>query len=153
MPSKIHKKRRSLFIYDPIYGWPGVAGALPNLRAIDIGAPAAPLSPVMSAPDLRDPVGRVCFVGMLEGVSFVVLLACSAIKRLADMPTIVFVPGVIHAALFLLFLLVIFLAWGSKALTTKQSALAFISSVIPFGPFFIDRFLEKGATQSGDSAD
>jgi integral membrane protein len=107
----------------------------------------------MSVPDLRDPIGRVRFVGMLEGVSFLVLLVCSAIKRLADMPTLVFVPGVIHAALFLLFLLVIFQAWGSKALTTKKSALAFISSVIPFGPFLIDRLLAESATQSEDSAD
>ncbi|MCW1884792.1 DUF3817 domain-containing protein [Luteolibacter flavescens] len=107
----------------------------------------------MSAPDLRDPVGRVRIVGMVEGLSFLVLLACSVIKRVADKPEIVFIPGVIHAVLFFLFLFVLFQAWGSKALTTKQSGLAFLASVLPFGPFFIDRKLAVSETQSADSAD
>lgn len=108
----------------------------------------------MSAPDLRDPVGRVRLVGMLEGVSFLVLLGIAMpLKYLMDMPMAVRVTGMIHGVLFLLFLLVIFQAWGNKALTTKQSALAFLASLIPFGPFIIDRRLAASETQSGDSAD
>ncbi|MCW1924804.1 DUF3817 domain-containing protein [Luteolibacter arcticus] len=134
--------------------FPWVAGASFILRAIDIGAPAAPLGPVMSAPDLRDPVGRVRLVGMLEGVSFLVLLGIAMpLKYIADMPMAVRITGMIHGVLFLLFLLVIFQAWGSKALTTKRSALAFLASLIPFGPFLIDRRLEEGATRSEDPAD
>jgi len=108
----------------------------------------------MSAPDLRDPVGRVRLVGMLEGISWLVLLLVAMpLKYLGGMPTAVRVPGIIHGALFTLFLLVIFQAWGSKALSTKQSALAFVASLIPFGPFLIDRRLAESATQSGDSVD
>lgn len=108
----------------------------------------------MSAPDLRDPVGRVRLVGMLEGISFLILLGIAMpLKYMMDMPMAVRVTGMAHGVLFLLFLLVIFQAWGNKALTTKQSALAFVASLIPFGPFLIDRRLEATATQSGDSAD
>lgn len=108
----------------------------------------------MSALDFRDPVGRVRLVGMLEGISFLVLLGIAMpLKYLVGMPTAVSVPGMIHGVLFLLFLFVIFQAWGNKALTTKQSALAALASVIPFLPFFIDRWLAESATRSEDPAD
>jgi len=125
-----------------------------NRRVIDIASRAAPLGAVMSAPDLRDPVGRVRLVGMLEGISFLVLLGIAMpLKYMAGMPMAVRVTGMIHGVLFLLFLLAIFKAWGDKALTTKQSALAFVASLVPFGPFLIDRRLAKNETQSGDSVD
>ena len=104
--------------------------------------------------NLRDPVGRVRFVGMLEGLSFLILLFIAMpLKYLADQPMAVRVTGMAHGVLFLLFLFVIFQAWGNKALTTKQSALAFLASLVPFGPFLIDRRLAESATQSGDSVD
>jgi integral membrane protein len=106
----------------------------------------------MSAPDLRDPVGRVRAVGMVEGVSYLVLLVCSVIKRIADMPLGVQIFGPIHGALFLLLIVVIFQAWGNKALSFKLSALAFVASLLPFGPFLIDRKLAK-SPPAGDAAD
>lgn len=90
---------------------------------------------------------------MLEGISFLILLVCSVIKRVADMPSVVFIPGLIHAALFFLLLWVIFQAWGAKLLTTNQSAMVFVASLIPFGPFFIDRKLALTETQSTDAVD
>jgi integral membrane protein len=106
----------------------------------------------MSFPDLRDPVGRVRAVGMVEGVSYLILLVCAVVKRLADMPLGVKIFGPIHGGLFLLLLLVIFQAWGNKTLSFRQSVLAFIASLLPFGPFLIDRHLAK-STPSGDAAD
>ncbi|WP_193210750.1 DUF3817 domain-containing protein [Luteolibacter marinus] len=104
-------------------------------------------------PGLRDPVGRVRLVGMVEGLSFLVLLGIAMpLKYLAGMPMAVRVTGMIHGVLFLLFLLVIFQAWGNKALTTRQSAIAFLASLIPFGPFLIDRRLAASATRSEDPA-
>lgn len=106
----------------------------------------------MSFPDFRDPVGRVRAVGMVEGVSYLVLLVCSVVKRLADMPLGVQIFGPIHGALFLLLMVVIFQAWGNKALSFGLSVLAFVASLLPFGPFLIDRFLAKSAL-TDDSAD
>ena len=116
--------------------------------------PASASEGTPKALSLRDPVGRVRFVGMLEGLSFLILLFIAMpLKYLADQPLAVRVTGMAHGVLFLLFLFVIFQAWGNKALTTKQSALAFLASLIPFGPFLIDRRRAGNATQSGDSAD
>jgi integral membrane protein len=107
----------------------------------------------MSASDFRDPIGRIRLVGMVEGVSFLILLACSAAKRLADMPLGVKIFGPIHGALFVLLLYLIFQAWGNRILTKRQALVAGIASVVPFLPFIIDRLLAENATQSGDSVD
>ena len=106
----------------------------------------------MSFPDLRDPVGRVRAVGMVEGVSYLILLVCAVVKRVADMPLGVKIFGPIHGGLFLLLVLMIVQAWGNKALGSRQSALAFIASLLPFGPFLIDRHLAK-STPSGNAPD
>jgi hypothetical protein len=41
--------------------------------------------------------------------------------------------------------LVLFQAWAGGALSFGKSAPAFIASLVPFGPFLIDRFLAKSA--------
>jgi integral membrane protein len=106
----------------------------------------------MRIPDLRDPVGRVRAVGMVEGVSYLILLVCAVVKRLADMPLGVKIFGPIHGGLFLLLILVIFQAWGDKALSLRGAVMAFIASLLPFGPFLIDRKLAK-SMPAGDAAD
>jgi integral membrane protein len=107
----------------------------------------------MSNPDSRDPIGRIRLVGMVEAVSFLILIGCSVAKRLADMPLGVKIFGPIHGGLFLLLLYLIFQAWGNRVLTKRQAMVAAVASVVPFAPFFIDRLLAESATQSGDSAD
>jgi integral membrane protein len=120
-------------------------------------AGSEPASASEFAPKLlnfRTPVGRVRLVGMAEGLSFLILLGIAMpLKYLAGMPMAVRIVGMAHGVLFILFLLVILQAWGSKALTTKHSALAFLASLIPFGPFLIDRRLAESPAQTGDSAD
>ena len=107
----------------------------------------------MSAPDFRDPIGRIRIVGMVEAVSFIILIGCSVAKRMADMPLGVKIFGPIHGGLFLLLLYLIYQASGDRILTKRQAMMAGFASVIPFGPFWIDRQLADSATQSGDSAD
>ena len=118
----------------------------------------------MSAPDLRDPVGRVRVAGMVEGTSFLILLVFAVVKRL---PTLspewneigrmgVRIVGMTHGVLLMVFLLLLFLAWGDKALSAKQCRMAFIASLLPFGPFVIDRKLavaESTASRPEDAAD
>lgn len=107
----------------------------------------------MSFPDLRDPVGRVRALGMVEGVSFILLMGVAMpLKYWANMPLAVTYVGWAHGALFIAFLLVLFIAWAGGALSLGRSALAFVASVIPFGPFLIDRHLAK-STPTGDAAD
>jgi integral membrane protein len=107
----------------------------------------------MSAPDFRDPVGRVRAVGMVEGVSFLLLMGVAMpLKYLADMPLAVTYVGWAHGVLFIAFLFVLFLAWAGGALSFGKSLLAFAASLLPFGPFLIDRKLAKSAP-GGDPVD
>jgi integral membrane protein len=118
----------------------------------------------MSAPDLRDPVGRVRVMGMVEACSFLVLLGFSVLKRLPSVTPEwneigkkgVLMVGMTHGVLLMIFLLTLFLAWGDKALSGKQCRMAFIASLLPFGPFFIDRKLavaESTAVRAEDATD
>jgi integral membrane protein len=112
----------------------------------------------MTIPDLRDSVGRVRAAGMVEGVSFLILLIFSALKRMEGFQEAgtagVRMVGMLHGVLFLAFLLAIFQAWGNRALSGRQSLMAFIASLIPFGPFIIDRRLaESTKGRVVDSAD
>jgi len=114
----------------------------------------------MTIPDFRDPVGRVRAVGMVEAISLLILLVFSVLKRaeglgMQDMGvTGVRMVGMIHGVLVMAFLLVLFQAWGARALSGKKCAIAFIASLLPFGPFLIDRKLaESTKDEALDSAD
>ena len=88
-------------------------------------------------------------MGMVEGTSFLILLGFSVLKRLPsvspEMNEIgrlgVKYVGMTHGVLLMFFLLALFQAWGSRALTGKQCGMAFLASLLPFGPFVIDRKL------------
>ena len=115
-------------------------------------------------PSLGDPVGRVRIMGMVEGTSFLILLCFSVLKRidtaslpLSDIGTKgVKIVGMTHGVLLMIFLLTLFMAWGAKALSGKQCGMAFLASLLPFGPFVIDRKLavaESTTDEAEDSAD
>ena len=91
---------------------------------------------------------------MVEGISWIVLLICVPFKRLLDMPLGVKIVGPIHGALFILLMWAIYQAWEGKALSKRKAIMAGIASLIPFGPFLIDRRLaESTAAESADSPD
>lgn len=111
--------------------------------------PAATDDKASRAGQIRKRIDRVRHVAMAEGVSWLLLLACLPLKYQFGMPVGVKIMGPIHGALFVLLLLVIFQAWGDKALSFGKAVLVFIASLIPFGPFLIDRKLaESTAEQS-----
>lgn len=96
------------------------------------------------------PVGRVRAVGMLEGVSFLLLVfGAMPIKYAPPKGSetavlgeqIVFWVGLLHGLLFISYATVTFVAWGKGALTAKLVGLAALASLLPFGPFVLDRKL------------
>lgn len=94
----------------------------------------------VSKPSLHHPVGRVRIVALIEGVSFLLLLGVAMpLKYFADQPLAVRYVGWAHGLLFVLLVLLLLSAWGSKALSTRHAALVFVASLLPFGPFVIDR--------------
>ena len=93
------------------------------------------------------PVGRVRTVGAIEGTSALILFfVAMPLKYLSGMPEIgkpvVFWVGLIHGLLFISYATVTFIAWGKGCLTARLVGLAAVASIVPFGPFVIDRRLK-----------
>ncbi len=106
---------------------------------------------------LETPVGRVRAAGLVEGVSALILFfVAMPLKYVpaADTPTAalgklaVFWVGSIHGGLFVAYALITFVAWGKGALTAKLVGLAALASIVPFGPFFLDKKLKAHEEQS-----
>ena len=95
-------------------------------------------------PNLSHAVGRLRFCGMLEGISLLLLVGIAMpLKYFFDSPLAVRYTGMAHGVLFILFCLLILITWLEKKISLKHAALAFGASLIPFGPFLIDRKLAK----------
>ena len=93
------------------------------------------------------PVGRVRAVGMVEAVSFILLVFVAVpMKRIFHLPegdAAVLWVGSIHGALFIAYALVALWAWKQGHLSGRLLRLAALASVLPFGPFVIDRKLKQ----------
>lgn len=83
-------------------------------------------------------------VALLEGTSFLLLLFIAMpIKYLAGFPVAVRVVGTVHGLLFLLFLAALYSAATQRGWPFRRTALAFVSSIVPFGTFVFDRSLRR----------
>jgi integral membrane protein len=104
------------------------------------------------------PVGRVRAVGFIEGISALILFfVAMPLKYLSGIPdtgkTVVFWVGLAHGILFVSYATVTFIAWGQGRLTAKLVGLAAIASIVPFGPFVIDRKLKALEAPAQDAPD
>lgn len=99
--------------------------------------------------DLRTPIARVRTVGRIEGVSFLLLLGVAMpLKYLAGQPLAVTYVGWAHGLLFVLLAMVTFSAWINKHLRFGQACMVGVAALLPFGPFVIDRRLERQELES-----
>src|SRR5690606_26970859 len=79
-------------------------------------------------------------VAFLEGLSFLALLFIAMpLKYMADLPMAVRVTGSLHGLLFVAFVFLLFRAAAERDWSIKRSAGAFVSSLVPFGTFVLDR--------------
>ena len=89
-------------------------------------------------------LGRLRIVGLLEGLSFVLLLFIAMpLKYAAGQPEAVRIIGMAHGVLFIGYLLAILQAHLGYDWSWKRSALLVLASIIPFGPFIADAKLLK----------
>ncbi|RDI62976.1 integral membrane protein [Nocardia pseudobrasiliensis] len=91
--------------------------------------------------DLSTVAKRVRLFGVLEAVSWVLLLTGSVLKRLPDpitWPVMVF--GLLHGFIFLMFALNLLLATREYHWPAKTLALGLVSSVIPFTSVLFERW-------------
>lgn len=87
-------------------------------------------------------LGRLRLVGLLEGISFLVLLFIAMpLKYAAGQPEMVRIVGMAHGVLFLAYVWAIVQAHAEYAWGVRTSAFLFLASLLPFGPFIADRRL------------
>ena len=87
---------------------------------------------------LHTALGRLRLVAMTEGASFLLLLfVAMPLKYGFDLPVAVRVAGMVHGLLFVLLLFLL----ATIKLPVGLKATVFVASLLPFGPFVIDRRL------------
>lgn len=82
-------------------------------------------------------------VGILEGVSFLVLGAAMVVKYGYGIPEAVKYPGWAHGLLFVLYIVAVPLAKKSMNWNFMWLLIAWAASLVPFGTFILDRYLVK----------
>lgn len=88
---------------------------------------------------LRTPLGRLRIIGLLEGISFILLLfVAMPLKYMFGMPQFVRVIGMAHGILFLVYLLFLLQATLAYSWTWARALILFLSTLVPFGTFVAD---------------
>ena len=89
--------------------------------------------------DLTNTIGRLRVTGIIEGLSFIILLAVAMpLKYMAGKPEMVQVVGMAHGVLFVLYILLTLLAKVQYAWSWKKTFVLWVASVVPFGTFYAD---------------
>lgn len=88
---------------------------------------------------LNSPIGRFRIIAFIEGISFIILVGIAMpLKYMADSPGMVKVVGMAHGVLFLVFLVSLLEVWIKRKWSFVKVAIAFLSSLVPFGTFVLD---------------
>lgn len=93
---------------------------------------------------LKTALGRLRVVGLIEGISYLVLLGIAMpLKYLAEIPIAVTIAGGLHGVLFILFMLALAQVKFKHRWPLKRAFIAFILSLVPFGNFVLDKSLRQ----------
>ena len=85
-------------------------------------------------------IGRLRIIAFLEGISLLVLIFIAVpIKYIAHYPSMVKAMGLIHGALFLLFVVNTISVGVEQRWKWETMGKVLLACIIPFGTFYIDR--------------
>ncbi|MBK7444375.1 MAG: DUF3817 domain-containing protein [Bacteroidetes bacterium] len=85
-------------------------------------------------------IGRFRKVAIFEGISFLLLLFIAMpLKYGANIPQAVDIMGWIHGMLFISYMFTGLNVKIAHDWSFKKTALAVVASIIPFGPFILDK--------------
>jgi integral membrane protein len=99
------------------------------------------------------PIGRLRIVGIVEGISFLLLLGIAMpLKYMAGMPQMVSVVGMAHGVLWLLFVAAVLDVRMRRDWPLSRVGIALLSSLLPFGPFVLDASLRREQQQGAQDA-
>lgn len=87
-----------------------------------------------------NPIPFLRKIALVEAVSFLLLLGIAMpLKYMAGMPLAVKIVGWAHGVLFVVFCLALLRVWIVARWPITRPIVVFIASLLPFGPFVIDR--------------
>ena len=88
---------------------------------------------------MKNPFTQFKIIGYLEGISFLLLLGIAMpLKYGLGMDMAVTIVGAAHGGLFVLYVAAIFYMMVRVRWSLMTALLAFIASIVPFGPFIFD---------------
>jgi len=89
---------------------------------------------------LKNTIKTFKIISTLEAISFLVLLGIAMpLKYIWDTPEMVQIVGMAHGVLFLLYIAGAVYISQLLNWSLKKLAIAVLCSVIPFGPFYVER--------------
>jgi integral membrane protein len=89
--------------------------------------------------DLSSTIGRLRVTGIIEGLSFIILLGIAMpLKYMAGKPEMVSIVGMAHGLLFVLYIFLTLLAKFQYPWSWRKMLLLWVASVVPFGTFYAD---------------
>ncbi len=88
---------------------------------------------------MKHPITQFRIVALAEGISYLLLLGWAMpLKYYYQQPWAVRLVGSIHGGLFVLYMLTIFLAARHAKWSWFRILEAFVASLLPFGPFYLE---------------
>lgn len=94
----------------------------------------------------RDFLRKLRSLGMVEGVSTLVLFGIAMpLKYLAGYPMAVTIVGSVHGFLFVALVAMFLLGIKRIPISRKLAATGIVGAVFPFGPFLMDKRLQRVA--------
>ncbi|MDA8351774.1 MAG: DUF3817 domain-containing protein [Firmicutes bacterium] len=96
---------------------------------------------------MNTPFGRFRVIGLVEGISYLVLLGVAMpLKYGLDWPMAVTVTGWIHGLLFVIYFAALVHVWFAEKWPLGRVFGAAVASVLPFGPFVFDVRMKRHQT-------
>ncbi|RYG28884.1 MAG: DUF3817 domain-containing protein [Chitinophagaceae bacterium] len=93
---------------------------------------------------LKNPLGRFRFIGILEGISYLVLLGIAMpLKYWAGWPLAVKYVGWAHGVLFIAYLIALLAVTIDRRWSFTRVVVAFVASLVPFGTFWLEGRLKN----------
>ncbi|MBL7926419.1 MAG: DUF3817 domain-containing protein [Bacteroidia bacterium] len=88
-------------------------------------------------------------IGHAEGVSYLLLLLVAMpLKYFMGLPEAVKLAGTIHGVLFVAFVVLLAGLHTKQKLKITTMVTLFLLSIVPFGTFFLERYLPKTSVQN-----
>ena len=89
---------------------------------------------------LKTNLGLLRIIGLLEGVSFLILMGIAMpLKYIWDMPEMIYSTGMAHGLLFVAYEGLALSLKSTRGWTFKQWLIIAFCALLPFGPFYVEK--------------